>query len=406
MKEAFRQAVVNRLLIYRELLHPVVTLSGSRPLVILQSDDWGLVGIEHKDSFDQIVKDCGLNQEYSHLNYYGQETADDLAALYKVLSSHRDSAGNHPILECNFILANVDFEHVVASGFERLPLKPIHEGPPWPWKRPGLLEAYREGIRQQYIYPALHGVTHFCYPAVKRIIREHSGRGELLRNLLQIGTPQAYQFSPWVGYEFRDPETGWLSFAAQANAVAQGAAMFRKTFERSPLSACAPGYRANAATFRAWGKAGIKVVQNGPGLNVPPFIGRHRLLHLHRNVPFEPAIDPEYFTVERAFQAAQRSVETGQPIIVCTHSVNFHSTLRNFRDLTLERLDQLLSRLENAFSDLLYIHDEDLWDIARQGRFSRNGKPVSIKLHRKAGCSPVLKQLLSQKSSRKKPNAV
>jgi hypothetical protein len=81
MKEAFRQAVVNRLSSYRELLHPVVTLSGSRPLVILQSDDWGLVGIEHKDSFDRIVKDHGLNPEYSHLNYYGPETADDLAAL-------------------------------------------------------------------------------------------------------------------------------------------------------------------------------------------------------------------------------------------------------------------------------------------------------------------------------------
>jgi hypothetical protein len=397
MNQAIFREISFRLSSYRELLHPVVILSVSRPLVILQSDDWGMAGIDDKDRVDRITKDYPRNPASQHLDYYSVETKEDLSALYEVLSSHRDSMGNHPILGCNFIMANVDSRRVVEGGFEKLFLQPLHGGLPWPWKRPGLLEAYGEGICRQYLYPALHGVTHFCYPAVERIIREDAPRGRLLRNLLRIGAPQAILFSPWAGYEFRDDESGWLSLAEQEKTVTQGRALFRKTFGRPPLSACAPGYRANAATFRAWGKAGIKVVQNGPGLKAPPFIGRHGLLHLHRNAPFEPAIDPGYFTVERAFQAAQRSVEAGGPIIICTHSVNFHSTLRNFRDLTLERLHQLLSRLEDAFSDLMYIHDEDLWHLVRKGEFSRNGKAVSVKVSRKLGVSPALKHLLSQK---------
>ena len=92
-------------------------------------------------------------------------------------------------------------------------------------------------------------------------------------------------------------------------------------------------------------------------------------------------------------------------MIVGVHAVNFHSTLRNFRDLTLERLDHLLRRLEHAYGDLLYIHDEDLWSLARTACFSRNGKPVSIKVHRKPGFSPVLQHLLAQKFSRIKRDA-
>ena len=400
MKEGSHPSIVERLSSYRELLHPVVILSFSRPLVILQSDDWGLAGIADKAGFDRLMKDRALNPAASHLDYYSLETAADLGALYEVLSSHRDSSGHHPILGGNFVLANVDFPKVIAHGFEQLFLKPLHAGLPRPWERPGLLEAYREGVRGQFLYPGLHGVTHFCAAGVKRLLREDSNRGGLLRNLFEIGTPLAYQVTPWAGFEYRDEETGWLSFSEQRQAVVRGAELFRRTFGRQPLSACAPGYRANAATFRAWGQAGIKVAQHGPGLKAPPFIGRHGLLHLHRQVSFEPAINPEYFTVERAFNEAQRCVAAGQPVIVCIHSVNFHSTLRNFRDLTLERLDQLLRRLERAYGDLLYVHDEDLWNLARTACFSRNGNPVSVKVHHKPGFSPVLQYLLSQKFSR------
>ena len=295
MSQGLRHKIFSRISNYRELLHPVVTLSFSRPLVIFQSDDWGLAGIADKAGFDQLMKDHGLNHGESHLDYYSLETAADLGALYEVLGSHRDSSGHHPILGCNFVLANVDFPRVLAHGFEQLFLKPLHAGLPRPWERPGLLEAYREGVRRQFLYPGLHGVTHFCAAGVKRFLREHSPRGDLLRNLFEIGTPLSYQVTPWVGFEFRDKETGWLSFAEQRKAVVRGAELFRRTFGRQPVSACAPGYRANAATFRAWSQAGIKVAQHGPGLKAPPFFGRHGLLHLHRQVAFEPATDPGLF---------------------------------------------------------------------------------------------------------------
>lgn len=404
MSQGIIKGISDRLLNYRELLYPVVNLTFSRPLVIIQSDDWGLVGIKNKAALDRIVADHRLNPESSHWDYYGLETTEDLAALCNVLGSHQDSSGYHPVMGCNFILANVDFRRVEDSGFEELFLKPLHDGFPWPWDRQGLVETYREAIKQEYLYPSLHGVTHFCYPAVQRLIREKSHRGELLRSFFQIGTPLAYQHSPWVGHEFMDWEQGWLSFPEQREIVAQGVALFQQTFGRSPVSACAPGYRANRQTFRAWHQHGIQVVQNGPGVNFPPFIGHHGLLYLHRNVSFEPAIDQEYFTTERAFQNSVRCVKAGQPIILCMHSVNFHSRLRNFRDLTLTRLDQLLTRLESAFPDLLYIHDEELWNIIQCGYLKRHDKVIQIKFTKKLGISAIFKQICLQKIRGKRNN--
>ena len=38
-----------------------------------------------------------------------------------------------------------------------------------------------------------------------------------------------------------------------------------KCLQTLPQSACAPGYRANDDTHRAWAQYGIRVAQNGPG---------------------------------------------------------------------------------------------------------------------------------------------
>jgi hypothetical protein len=344
---------------------------------MFHSDDWGLVGIRDHESFKRL-RHAGLPLGTDPLDYHSCETAADLAALYEVLSSHRDSVGNPPIFVCAFVLANVEFSRVVAGGFRRLDLKPLHEGLPTPWASDDLVDAYRRGVASALIYPALHGVTHFCRPAVEKLVTDPGTRGDLLRLLFREGTPVAYPHTPWVGFEFKDDgdvlPAAWLPPSMQEQAVAEGVELFQAMFGRRPLSACAPGYQANPATFRAYGRAGIHVVHNGPGVSAPASVGRHGLLHLFRNVAFEPAWRADADTVDRAVQAGQHCVEVGKPIVIYTHSTNYHSSVCNYRERTLEQLDRLLSRLEDTFDDLLYVHDGNLWDLARTGEFYRDGK--------------------------------
>jgi hypothetical protein len=354
--------------------------------VTFHSDDWGLVGIRDRASYEGL-RSAGLSLSSDPLDHHSCETAEDVRALCDVLSAHRDSAGNPPVFVCSFVLANVDFPRVLDSDFQELHLKPLHEGLPRPWVRDGLVDTYREAVRQGHVFPALHGVTHFCHPAVRKILAEHSPRGEMLRALYRLGTPVLYQHTPWVGFEFRDTGDvlpgGWLSYAAQLEAVARGVELFRAMFAMSPRSACAPGYHATDLTALAWARAGLRIIHHGPGISAPPFLGRHGLLHLYRNISFESAWETDDTLMARAQRASLQMAQAGEPLVVFGHSVNFHSALQNYRHATLERLDRFLTFLEQTFDDLLYVHDGDLWDLARTGRYYRAGQEVRVEVVRR-----------------------
>jgi hypothetical protein len=346
-------------------LFPVAGFHFDRPLVLLQSDDWGRVGLRDRAGLEQLQA-AGLGLGERPYDFYTLETAGDLAALGEVLKQHRDSDGRKPCLQMNFILANLDFARMRVDDFRQMHLLPLAEGLPAGWDRPGLLDAYRQGVAEGIFCPALHGTTHFCRSAVECHLAGKGERGQLLRTFWQAGTPYIYWRMPWVGYEYWDPEKPederFLSAELQLDSIGRAVGAFAKLFSRLPLSACAPGYRANDHTHRAWAQHGIHVAQNGPGIMTPPHFDRHRILHLCRTVEFEPAVD-EHFSVDACIRQAESCFEHGLPAIVSLHAINFHSTVRDFRNPTLRFLDDFLSALESKHSNLLYLHDEDLYEL-------------------------------------------
>jgi len=55
----------------------------------------------------------------------------------------------------------------------------------------------------------------------------------------------------------------------------------------------------------------------------------------------------------------------GSPAVISIHSINFHSTIRDFRTPTLKLLDELLTTVKEV-ADLLYVNDADLFSMRRQ----------------------------------------
>jgi hypothetical protein len=353
----------------RDLL-PIAGFYFDRPLVLLQSDDWGRVGLRDSEGLEQL-RSAGIALGERPYDLYTLETAEDLASLGAALKGHRDSGGRHPCVGMNFILANLDFRKMGADDFREIHLLSLTEGLPIGWTRPGLMEAYREGIDEGVFCPALHGTTHFCRPAVKRNANAGGGeRANFLRTLWQAGTPYIHWRMPWIGYEYWDPEKPqderFLTTETQNELIGQTVGAFAKCFSSLPRSACAPGYRANDDTHRAWAQHGIRVAQNGPGALMPPHFDRHDILNLFRTVEFEPATDAS-FSVEACLRQAETCFERGIPAIVSMHSINFHSTVRDFRNPTLQLLDEFLTTLESTHTDLLYLHDEDLHELVNKG---------------------------------------
>jgi hypothetical protein len=182
---------------------PVTGYHFDRPIVVLQSDDWGRVGLSDQAGLEQL-RSAGLELGERPYDFYTLETADDVSALADLLGRHRDSIGRNPCLLMNFIVANVDFAK--ASTETGISLRQLADGLPDGWNRPGLIESYREGIAQGVFSAALHGTTHFCRASVERALANDNERSSLLHNLWKAGTPYIHWRMPWIGYEYWDPE--------------------------------------------------------------------------------------------------------------------------------------------------------------------------------------------------------
>lgn len=349
-----------------------------RPLVILQSDDWGRVGVRDAEGYETLRRNKVQLGQHPY-DFYTLETADDLTALMDMLHRHKDSAGRSPRMVMNFLLANLDFARMAARNFQEVCLLYISNGLPGKWKRPKLFDRYREGVANGAFYPALHGLTHFSRTAVEATLQNHRDRTELLHTLWAAETPFIYWRMPWVGYEYSNPEkpnAGFLSGETQQVLINRTTEEFRKFFSRAPLSACAPGYRANEFTHRAWAQSGIKVAQNGSGAPLPPHFDDSGILNLYRTIDIEPS--SRELTVEKYVQLAASNFARGVPAVVSVHSINFHSSLKDFRSPTLRVLDEFLSVLESRYPNLLYVSDEDFFHIVDEGKFLANGSTVIV----------------------------
>ena len=174
--------------------------------------------------------------------------------------------------------------------------------------------------------------------------------------------PYIYRRMPWIGYEYWDremePERRFLSLDEQRAAISCAAEIYRAFFGAAPFSACAPGYRANADTRAVWFDSGIRVSQNGPDRKAPHF-DEQGMLHTFRALEMEPAI--AQVDLKKMLDDVEACFSHGLPAIVSIHSINFHSTIRDFRGPTLALLDEFLTALREKWPNLLYLNDGDLF---------------------------------------------
>ena len=353
----------------------------SRPLVALHSDDWGRVGVRDREGFE-LLRSQGLRLGEHAYDFYTLETAEDVGALAGLLRRHRDATGCSPPVMMNMCTSNLDFAKMRGEGFRRPLLLPLKDGLPGKWSRPGLMDAYRAGVEEGLFIPALHGMTHYSPVAVENALSENGERADLLRLLWEAETPYIFWRMPWIGYEYWNPErprAGFLDRRTQEQLISQSAENFRGVFEQAPTVACAPGCRANPDTHRAWAQAGIRVAENGSGSGLcPPHFDEFGLLQLYRIIDFEPS--HRELEIEKYLEIAGACFARGVPLIISVHSVNFHSTLKDFRTPTLAAMDELLTALETKFPELLYVTDDDIYTIVTEGVVRSRDSRVTVKV--------------------------
>jgi hypothetical protein len=353
----------------------------SRPIVALHSDDWGRVGVRDKEGFEWL-RSQGLRLGEHPYDLYSLETAEDVANVAALLGRHVDSTGGSASLMMNACTANLDFTKMRSEDFRGPTFLPLSEGLPAQWRRPGLIEAYRAGVKQGVFKPALHGLTHFCRIAVQNAVSKSTERSALLRLLWQAETPYIFWRMPWVGYEYWNPErprAGFLDGNSQRDLIREALNNFRGVFKTEPVAACAPGYRANNDTWGVWAQEGIRVAENGSGSGLrAPHFDDFGLLHVYRVVDFEPS--QRELDIGKYMEVIAGCLSRGLPAIISVHSINFHSTLKDFRTRTIAALDQLLTALEKRYPELLYVGDDDIYSLVTEGVVRSRESKVTVKV--------------------------
>lgn len=335
----------------------------TRPIVLIQSDDWGRVGVPDITALDWLRK-AGYLSEYSAWDSYGLESGEDLTRLGETLSQNIDVDGNPACITANIIMANADLRKMSDEGFSEFRFVPISDGFPAPWGNFDVLSAYKRLISMGVFYPALHGFTHFSPKRLLAGWHDRSQFGDRVRMLVSNDIPYLASVTPEFNFALLQRFGGYEKFANytdQRDWIESGVQIFEQCFGIKPLSTCAPGYRSNDLTHELWAEQRIKVVQTASGC--VPYHNRE-LLYIPRTVFFEPVLDRRNLNVvvADALQQAQNAVKQGKMIVICSHSINYIQRHCGRREECLDALNLLLAGLLKMYPDLRFANDQKFFE--------------------------------------------
>ncbi len=365
------------------------TLYLDKKIVVFESDDWGRLGVRDLEAYGSL-KAKGYSQlGQNDWDYYSLELPQDLEALYSVLLRHSDAFGLPPIFTCNFIVANPDYAKIMQTGFREFHFLDLSQGLPNLWKnRDQLTDKYRKGVALGLVYPGYHGLCHFRYEAWLKALqnREPDVLDCLEEHVSYIPSLRTEAFS----YEYLEDVNpiSFLSLKAQEERIKKGVWAFERIFGFPPVVTTAPRYAWNQDTEEVWYKYGIRYIGASNSQVGMMSSSGHRLgernqwgmIYLIRNVAFEPRREQ---SCQDAFTEIDFLFKTKQPAILETHSINFLSSIKNFREKALERLDQLLYLIERKYPEVVYLSSHQFGDILEKGYCHlRNGRRLEVKTYR------------------------
>jgi hypothetical protein len=310
-----------------------------RKLVVIESDDWGSIRMPSIEVYNKFLSLGFPVDKLSYLKYDSLESNDDLEALFEVLTTFKDSKGNHPVITANTIMTNPDFDKIRQSGFteyhyelftETLKRYPQHDR---------VFDLYKQGIDLNIFYPQLHGREHLNVNRWMKALQEEKSNIKLAFDygFYDIGTTHTEisneSFVDTFSLENRN------ELIQQENSIKEAAQLFKLFFGYDAKTFIAPCYIWRPELEKAFMQNGFRVLQSGPYQLIPE-IGRvnsfNKKLHYTgqksknnikytvRNCFFEPSSkgNPPA-EIENCLIQINNSFRHKKPAIITSHRLNY-----------------------------------------------------------------------------------
>jgi hypothetical protein len=315
-----------------------------RPVLIIESDDWG----------------TGPASQ-----------AAVLGEIARLLAGFSDCDGHPPVMTLGVVLATRQLISAQTHG--------------------PLLDAIRTGTDKGVFDVQLHGLEHFWPPA----LMASSESDESVRAWLDRAPDACTEELPsplqsrWVDASVLPART--LNSTDVRQAVKDEVAGFLALFGRTPDVVVPPTFVWSAVVEQAWATAGIGVIvtpgrrnetrdESGSpaGAGDPVHngqLGEKGIVYMVRDVYFEPSLG---HTAAQAKEALALKVELGRPALFETHRFNFLGPDEE-KHQSLEQVKDLLQGALTAWPSLSFLSTQELARVLKE----RDPEWVEQGLHRR-----------------------
>jgi len=357
--------------------------STKRHLIIFESDDWGSIRMPSQKVFDNLSKagiDLTSDEGFRYNKNDSLANPYDLASLFEVLNSVKDSTHRSAVVTPVSVVANPDFKLIKESDFKEYFYEPFTET----LKRyPGCensFDLWQEGIKNRLFVPQFHGREHLN---VKVWMRALSSRHEK--------TMLAFDNEMWGISTFDDPSIRTEFQAAfdfldpsdvtyHKEVISSGLMLFEKLFGYRASCFVPPNGPFSSKLETICLNEGIKYLSaskiqaeplgNGRTQKKLHWLGQQNksgLTFYTRNCFFEPGqIGKDW--VDSCLNDISIAFRWHKPAVISSHRVNYIGAIyKENRENGLRQLSILLQQIMKNWPDAEFITSAELGEIITNG---------------------------------------
>ncbi|MDD4689820.1 MAG: hypothetical protein PHE51_08770 [Eubacteriales bacterium] len=349
----------------------------NKKIVVIESDDWGSVRMPSREVYQQFL-DKGVRVDKDpYCRYDCLATAEDLEALFEVLTSVKDKNGRHAVLTADTVVANPLFDKIKESGFKEYFYEPFTETLKRDKQHEGAFELWKQGMAAGIFHPQLHGREHLN---VKKWLRTLQSGEEVTRLSFDLGT---FGLTSLVDARIKNNYMGAFNSGLNEDIVeydtiiTEGQQLFEQIFGYKSESFIATTYTWNPKIEPILLSNGVKYIQGIPSQHIPldddttfiykkdNYLGKKSnagLLYLVRNCHFEPS--QGISSAADCLKRVSIAFRWCKPAIISMHRLNvIGGIVESNRKCNLKALKWLLAQIVQKYPDVEFITSDQLGNL-------------------------------------------
>lgn len=366
------------------ITHNLLNIPGwhtNRKIVVIESDDWGSVRMPSREVYEEFLRRGVRVNRDPYCRYDSLATADDLSALFDVLTSVKDMNGRHAVLTADTVVANPVFEKIKASDFREYFYEPFTETLKRSPRHDGAWELWQQGMDAGIFHPQLHGREHLN---VKKWLRTLQSGEEVTRLSFDLGTfGLTSAVDPRIKNNYMGAFNSGLDedIAEYDTIITEGQQLFEKLFGYKSESFIATTYTWSPKIEPSLMRNGVRYLQGMVHQKMPldddttfkykkdNFCGHSSkagLTYLMRNCYFEPSQDSA--DAKDCLERIKIAFRWHKPATISMHRLNVIGAVdESNRTKNLTDLKWLLNEIIRLYPNVEFMSSDELGKVVSNG---------------------------------------